>query len=72
MSIFCGLPIQRRSHGKRSKSPAEPRPSSSSNAPVRSTAPIPSCGAPLSPDALTSPPQVGEIASRPALLRPEP
>ncbi|RYP27269.1 hypothetical protein DL768_011255 [Monosporascus sp. mg162] len=27
MSIFCGLPIQRRSHSKRSKSPAEPRPS---------------------------------------------
>ncbi|RYP81785.1 hypothetical protein DL769_001825 [Monosporascus sp. CRB-8-3] len=27
MSIFCGLPIQRRSHNKRSKTPVEPRPS---------------------------------------------
>ncbi|RYP04695.1 hypothetical protein DL764_004311 [Monosporascus ibericus] len=71
MSIFCGLPIRRRSHSKRSKSPAEPRPSSS-NAPVRSTAPVPSGGACLSPGALTSPPQVREIASRPAPLGPGP
>ncbi|RYP18750.1 hypothetical protein DL765_003772 [Monosporascus sp. GIB2] len=35
MSIFCGLPIQRRSHSKRSKSPAEPRPSVSTWSPPR-------------------------------------